>query len=132
MALLQSLIILRLFLALILGAILGFEHGRFYRPAGIKVHVLVSIGAAMVTLLAIDSATIDLGMVILGILVAVGLLGVGIILNVKNHLHGVTSAVSLWIVGLIGIAAGVGQYLLALIVTFVAFIVLEIKPSKKR
>ena len=118
-------IIVRIFLAMLLGGCIGIEREKSKRPAGFRTHILVCVGSCMTALIGLfvwhemgnmsDPLRIS-AQVISGI----GFLGVGTIL-VKEHDHitGLTTAAGLWTTASIGIACGFGFYVGALIGTFV-------------
>jgi putative Mg2+ transporter-C (MgtC) family protein len=92
------------------------------KPAGMRTHALVSLGAALVTLssiaLATDGATIDPNAVsrtVQGIIVGIGFLGGGVILKSSEHrsVRNLTTAASIWMVACLGIVCGAGQWTLA-------------------
>ena len=121
-------IIVRIFLAMLLGGCIGIEREKSKRPAGFRTHILVCVGSCMTALIGLyvwhemgnmsDPLRIS-AQVISGI----GFLGVGTIL-VKEHDHitGLTTAAGLWTTASIGIACGFGFYVGALIGTFVVAI----------
>jgi putative Mg2+ transporter-C (MgtC) family protein len=110
-------IILRLFLAVILGGLIGMEREEKHRPAGFRTHILVCVGSAVVMLTSeyifnayrgltnADPARLG-AQVISGI----GFLGAGTIIRQGNNVKGLTTAASLWAVACIGLALGIGFY----------------------
>ncbi|MFJ3075884.1 MgtC/SapB family protein [Pseudomonas sp. NPDC087029] len=127
-------ILLRLSMAAILGAVLGFERESKGKSAGVRTHMLVSMGAALFVL-APSMAGADeqaLSRVIQGIVAGIGFLGAGTILkgNVQDtsHVKGLTTAAGLWMTAAIGTAAGMGREATALISTLLALLVLATMP----
>ena len=123
-------ILLRLLMAAVLGAVLGFEREHRGKSAGVRTHMLVSLGAALFVL-APSMAGADaqaLSRVIQGIVAGIGFLGAGTILkgNGKDtsHVKGLTTAAGLWMTAAIGTAAGMGREATALISTVLALLVL--------
>ena len=110
--------ILRLALAAVLGGLIGLErefHGRF---AGLRTHMMVSLGAAIFCLAGIQASAdqpFNVTRVIQGVAAGVGFLGAGTILKLGDQLEikGLTTASSIWLAAAVGTAAGLGQYLLA-------------------
>jgi putative Mg2+ transporter-C (MgtC) family protein len=109
-------IILRLTLATICGGILGAERGRKRRPAGLRTHILVCIGAAMVMItsqymtdiLKINTDATRMGAQVIS---GIGFLGAGTIIVVgKNEIKGLTTAAGLWSCACMGLAIGIGFY----------------------
>ncbi|WAB99984.1 MgtC/SapB family protein [Pseudomonas putida] len=127
-------IILRLLMAAILGAILGFEREHKGKSAGVRTHMLVSMGAALFVL-APSMAGADeqaLSRVIQGIVAGIGFLGAGTILKGNgrdtSHVKGLTTAAGLWMTAAIGTAAGMGREATALISTVLSLLVLATMP----
>jgi len=120
-------IILRLLLATALGAIIGFQRERAGKPAGLRTHVLISLGAAVFTVASIYGfgAASDPARIAAGVLVGVGFLGAGVILRTgEGIVAGLTTAATIWAVASIGLAAGAGMYLVAAVATVLILIVL--------
>jgi putative Mg2+ transporter-C (MgtC) family protein len=109
---------LRLGAALLLGSILGLNRELHGKPAGLRTHALVCLGAALATLLGLGPpshwATADpnaISRVIQGILTGVGFLGAGVILrDPMGHVTGLTTAATIWICAVMGIVCGLGQW----------------------
>ena len=113
-------ILLRLALAVGVGLLVGVERERHHRPAGMKTHIMVCMGAAIVSMIQLhmtaDTAaavteTPELAQVISGI----GFLGAGTILQKKGSITGLTTAATLWLVACIGLAVGMGYYAISLL-----------------
>lgn len=115
---------LRLVGAAILGAGIGFERERHDHPAGIRTHLLVSVGAAAFTVLSIYSfgEGSDPGRVAAQIVTGIGFLGAGSILKGGGAIHGLTTAASLWVVAAVGMAAGAGAWGVAIATTVIVII----------
>ena len=127
----------RLGLAATLGAILGIDRERIQSAAGLRTHMLVCLGAAVMVLggeaagFSDDSSS----RVIQGILAGIGFLGGGTILKLseKVEVHGLTTAASIWLTAGVGIAAGLGHFWLSAAATLVAWLVLgPLKRLEKR
>lgn len=117
--------IIRIFLAMLLGGIIGMEREKSKRPAGFRTHILVCVGACMTSLLGLFvwyqlGDVTDPARISAQVISGVGFLGVGTIL-VKEHDHitGLTTAAGLWTTAAIGIACGYGFYSAAFVGTFV-------------
>jgi len=139
----NSEIILRLFLAVILGTCIGAERILVHKEAGMKTHALVSMGAAvfiiiseMIAIKYQVSGGFDPSRVASQIIVGIGFLGAGSIMFQNSKLTGLTTASGLWVTAGIGMAAGFGLYSLAVIATvlvlliFIAMNFIE-KPIRK-
>jgi putative Mg2+ transporter-C (MgtC) family protein len=129
---------LRLLLAAVLGAIIGFQRERAHRPAGLRTHILIATGAALFTLISTYAfPTADPSRIAAGVVTGIGFLGAGTILHRTRVVEGLTTAASIWAVAAIGMAAGSGLYILSVVATVIVFIVLllphpgESKPPEK-
>ena len=114
-------IMLRIFGAMLIGAIIGTEREHTHRPAGMRTHMLVSLGAAVVMVTSqmifcqyrIYGATPDPARLSAQVVTGVGFLGAGTILRDGFSVKGLTTAASLWAVACLGIAIGAGYYVLS-------------------
>jgi len=119
--------ILRLVLAVILGGAVGFERQIHGRPAGLRTHILVCLGSALVMILTASfGPEIDPGRAVAGIVTGVGFLGAGVIVKSKEIVRGLTTAACIWFVAALGIAIGQGLYVIALSSTAIGLIVLTL------
>lgn len=112
--------VLRLLLAAALGAIIGYQRERAGKQAGLRTHILISVGAALISLLSIYGfgAASDPARVAAGVVVGVGFLGAGVILHRQGGIvAGLTTAATIWVVAGIGLAAGTGLYIVAAVAT---------------
>lgn len=123
--------VFRLFLAVGLGGLIGFERQLKHRPAGLRTHMLVSLGATIFTVISL-SFDIEPARIAAGIVAGIGFLGAGSIIAHKGHIRGITSAATLWVVAGIGLSVGVGQYLFAIIGALIVFAVLQLGKIEKR
>jgi len=118
---------LRLLLATALGAIIGFQRERAKKPAGLRTHILICLGAALFTAASIYGfgPASDPARVAAGVLVGIGFLGAGAIIRTgEGIVAGLTTAATIWAVAAIGLAAGAGLYLVAAVATALILIVL--------
>ena len=125
-------IILRLLLAAALGAIICYQRERAKKPAGLRTHVLICIGAALFTVASIYGfgTAGDTARVAAGVVAGVGFLGAGaIIRGGEGIVAGLTTAATIWSVAGIGLAAGAGLYLASAVATALVLIVLFIPRS---
>ena len=127
----DSQIILRLVLAAVLSGLVGFEREMHGRAAGFRTHILVCVGATLITMVSMylaeiyqGIATVDPSRIAAQIVTGVGFLGAGTILRSKASVKGLTTAASLWTVAGIGLALGCGFYQGALATTAIVLIVL--------
>jgi len=108
--------VLRLLLAAALGAIIGYQREKAGKQAGMRTHVLISTGAALISLVSIYGfgAASDPSRVAAGVVVGVGFLGAGVILHRQGGIvAGLTTAATIWVMAGIGLAAGAGLYITA-------------------
>lgn len=124
-------IIIRLLLAFILGGLVGFEREVHGRVAGLRTHILVCLGSALIMLTSMymfylyrEIATIDPARIAAGVITGIGFLGAGAIMRFKASVRGLTTAASLWAVAGIGLAIGSGFYLGAYVTTALVLFVL--------
>lgn len=121
--------VLRLLLAAALGAVIGYQRERAGKQAGLRTHILISSGAALIALVSIygfGSAS-DPARVAAGVVVGVGFLGAGVILHREGGIvAGLTTAATIWVMAGIGLAAGVGLYVVAAVATAIVLGVLVI------
>jgi putative Mg2+ transporter-C (MgtC) family protein len=126
-----AIVIIRVIAATVLGAIVGIEREKAGKPAGLRTHILVSLGTAVVVLTCSASGMdMDgLSRVIQGIVTGIGFIGAGSILklNEERDIRGLTTAAGLWMTGAIGVAAGLGALGVAFIGTILALIVLTLQ-----
>ena len=124
-------VILRVFAAVLLGAIVGIERERAGKAAGLRTHMLVSLGTAVVVIACQDTGmSLDgLSRVIQGIVTGIGFVGAGTILklNEQREIQGLTTAAGLWMTAAIGVAAGLGILGVAVIGTLVTVLVLVLE-----
>jgi len=124
-------VLLRVFAAVLLGAVVGIERERAGKPAGLRTHMLVSLGTAVVVIACQDSGmSLDgLSRVIQGMVTGIGFIGAGTILklNEQREIQGLTTAAGLWMTAAIGVAAGLGILGVALIGTLVTVLVLVLE-----
>jgi putative Mg2+ transporter-C (MgtC) family protein len=123
---------LRLFCALVAGALIGATRERIYKPAGLRTHSLICVGAAFITVLSttvfVTAEHGDPGRVAAQIVSGIGFLGAGTILKKGFSVKGLTTAATLWVTAAVGMGFGSGEYLLSAVVTvFALMIVLFLK-----
>lgn len=123
-------ILLRLLLAAALGAGIGYQRERANKPAGLRTHALICLGSALFTVVSIFgfSDGVDTSRVAAAVVTGIGFIGAGVIFRGMrgDHVAGLTTAASIWITAAIGLAAGVGMYLIAFIVAAITVLMLFI------
>lgn len=119
----------RIFLSLILGGLIGLERQVMGKAAGLRTHMLISMGSATFTLISIfisgKNQGADISRIPAMILSGIGFIGAGAIIQARGHIQGLTTAASIWATAAIGMACGFGYLSVALISTFFALIVLH-------
>ncbi len=125
--------VLRLILACILGGIIGFEREHVHRPAGLRTHILVCVGSALVMVTSeyiyyhfSSKVNVDPARLGAQVISGIGFLGAGTIIKEGVSVKGLTTAASLWAVSCVGIAIGIGFYSGAVIATAIIFIILVV------
>jgi putative Mg2+ transporter-C (MgtC) family protein len=122
-------VIVRLGVAVLLSGWLGWERERHGADAGLRTHMLVGLGAAMFVLVPQQAGVSsgDLTRVVQGVVSGIGFLGAGAILKSddENRIRGLTTAASIWATSAIGISAGTGREMTALLSTVFAFGILS-------
>jgi putative Mg2+ transporter-C (MgtC) family protein len=112
-----------LLLAVALGAIVGIEREKSHKPAGLRTHMLVSLGACLFTMMSTNFGA-QPAQVAGGIVAGIGFIGAGTIWAEKDKVQGITTAASLWATAAIGLTTGIGDYLMAAAVAFLVVIIL--------
>jgi putative Mg2+ transporter-C (MgtC) family protein len=118
----------RLLVAITLGGLLGYERETKGVAAGLRTHMLVALGAALFVLVPIQAGMTvpDMSRVIQGVVSGIGFLGAGAIIKLSQdrEIRGVTTAASIWLTAAIGIAAGMGMEMTAILSTLLALFIL--------
>ena len=125
-----AIVIIRVIAAVILGGIVGLQREKAGKPAGLRTHMIVCLGTAVVVLacLAGSMDMAGLSRVIQGIVTGIGFVGAGSILKLseQKEIKGLTTAAGLWMTAAIGVAVGLGSLGVALIGTAATFLVLSL------
>jgi putative Mg2+ transporter-C (MgtC) family protein len=119
--------ILSLILAVVFGAVIGFERERSGKAAGLRTNLLICLGAAVFTIISERMAAGSneaVTRIAAQVVTGVGFLGAGAIIQDRGGVHGLTTAATIWLVASIGMACGARCYSLAVITTLIAIIVL--------
>ncbi len=134
-------LIVRLLLAAGLGSVIGLERERLVWAAGLRTHMLVSVGSALVIIVSAygfsrvlgDHVVLDPSRVAAQVVSGVGFLGAGSIILRNEVVKGLTTAASIWAVAGIGLAAGAGLYTAAIAATAIILLILAgLKPLEER
>lgn len=115
----------RILVAAVLGAAIGMERERHDHPAGMRTHLLVSVGAATFTVLSLEAFSApgaDPARIAAQVVTGVGFLGAGAILKSGGSVRGLTTAASLWAVAAVGMAAGAAAWGVAVAATVIVIV----------
>lgn len=120
---------IRLTVAVSLGAMLGYERESVGASAGLRTHMLVSLGSALFVLVPLQAgmAITDLSRVLQGVTAGIGFIGAGAILKQENEnqITGLTTAAGLWLTAAVGVAAGMGREATAVLSALFALAILS-------
>jgi putative Mg2+ transporter-C (MgtC) family protein len=122
-------VIVRLLVALALGAVLGYERESIGAAAGLRTHMLVAMGSALFVLVPMQAGMPlpDISRVMQGIVTGVGFLGAGAILKLRSgEISGLTTAAGIWLTAAVGVAAGLGLMATAVLSALLAWVVLSL------
>lgn len=141
-------IVIRLILAIIVGGVIGYEREFKNRPAGFRTHILVCVGAAVISMIQVLSIEdtkciilanpkmaniikVDIGRLGAQVISGVGFLGAGTIIHERGSVKGLTTAATIWAVACIGLAVGMGYYFLSVVSVLSVYGVLVVMKKKK-
>ena len=130
-------ILIRLSLALLMGAVIGFERSYHGRLAGLRTHALVAVSGCLLMLLTafqwqllegapIDTIRVDPTRMAQGIMTGIGFLGAGVIIRENLTVRGLTTATSIWMTSSIGIVIGMGFFSAGIVATFITLAILSL------
>jgi len=119
----------RIVLAALLGALLGIQRESWGKPAGIRTHMLVAMGAALFVFAPLESGVpiADASRLVQGVATGIGFIGAGAILKLtkEREVEGLTTAAGIWMTAAFGMAVGFGRLGTAIASAALAFVVLE-------
>jgi putative Mg2+ transporter-C (MgtC) family protein len=134
-------IIVRLVLAVLLGGLVGYERERKGRPAGLRTHILVCLGATLLVLVAdiplraendLAARMNVLMRIAAGIITGVGFLGAGTIIRVRREPHGLTTAAMIWFAAALGVVIGSGYLWVAALAAFLCIALVVVLGTLER
>ena len=121
-------VIVRLFAALAVGALIGYERERVGKAAGLRTHMLVSMGTALFVISAVEFGMAEdaVSRVIQGLVTGIGFLGAGVIMKIREEreIRGLTTAAGIWMTAAASVAIGLGQIGVGVIAALLAWLVL--------
>ena len=125
-------LVLRMTVAALLGGLLGIEREHKGKAAGVRTHMLVAMGSALFVLISEQAGIVeaDLSRVIQGLVAGIGFLGAGTILKGRDEekVRGLTTAAGIWMTAAIGMAAGLGLEVTAVLSTLLALAIFALVP----
>ncbi len=125
--------ILRLVVAALFGGLVGYQRERAEKPAGLRTHVLVCLGSALIMQLSFypfeGIAAVDPTRIAAGVVVGIGFLGAGTIIRQGSTVRGLTTAATVWATAGVGMAVGIGFYVPAVATTVLIIVILTILKS---
>ena len=132
--------IYKLILSMLLGAVVGYERRRKGQTAGVRTFSLISMGATLAMLLSIyvpqeymGLKNGDPGRIAAQVITGIGFLGAGAIIQMKGSVRGLTTAAGIWMMAIIGMAVGLGMYLLSIFASaLILFILVQLERIEKR
>lgn len=123
-------VVARLLLAILLGAVVGYEREMHGKTAGLRTHMLVALGVALVIVSAEQTGVqpAEMTRVLQGLFAGIGFLGAGAILKLdeKQRVTGLTTAASIWATAAIAAAAGLGREATAILATLLVYVILSL------
>jgi putative Mg2+ transporter-C (MgtC) family protein len=131
-------LIIRLLVSVLLGGIIGLERERSHKPAGLRTHIFVCMGACLFTiasfyLLPTDIVgSFDATRIAAGVVAGISFIGAGSIIALRGDVKGLTTAASLWVIAAIGLIVGLGNYILPIITTVIAYVILRLDRVEKK
>lgn len=122
-------IFLKLLFAMILGGLIGLERQVMGKAAGLRTHMLISLGSSIFTILSLfiskNYHVVDPTRIPAMILSGIGFIGAGAIIQARGHIQGLTTAASIWATSSIGMACGFGNLSIALLSTLIILFILH-------
>ncbi len=128
-------ILLKLFLAILLAGLVGWQREKTKTPAGLRTHMLVALGSTIFTVISYELgliSPIDPTRLTAGIVTGVGFLGAGTIIHQSDSVRGLSTAASIWTVAAVGMAVGYGMYFLAIVGSILTLLILMLEGVKKK
>lgn len=131
-------LIFRLFLSIILGALIGYEREITHKPAGFRTHIFVCMGACLFTISSFflvpenSIGNIDTARIASGIVAGISFIGAGSIIATRGDVKGLTTAANLWVIAAVGLMVGLGSYILPIIATIIVFFILRLGRMEKK
>lgn len=126
----------KLLIALACGAVIGWEREVHEKAAGLRTHMLVSAGSCLFAIVGLEVHAAfpgsDVLRVVQGLIMGMGFLAGGVIFREGASVKGLTTAAGLWVLAAIGLAVGLGNFLLAFVATLLSFITISVLAKVER
>lgn len=128
----QIIWIIRVLIALLCGGAIGYERSRQFKSAGIRTHIVVAVGSALITImskygfndiLAMKGMNLDPSRVAAQIVSGIGFIGAGMILTSHTKVSGLTTAAGIWATAAIGMSVGAGLYVISIFTTLLIVLI---------
>ncbi len=126
-------IVIRILLSILLTGLIGIERKFYHKPAGLRTNILVGLGSTVLMLISISAIiqydpnhVTDITRIAAQVVTGIGFLGAGAIIQGRGSIHGLTTAATIWVVAAIGMAVGLGLYLISIFGTLGALMVLVV------
>jgi putative Mg2+ transporter-C (MgtC) family protein len=133
----QAEMVLRIFIAVILGGIIGYEREISHKPAGLRTHIFVCMGACLFTIASFYfipenvAGDADVTRIASGIVAGISFIGAGSIIALRGDVKGLTTAASLWVIAAVGLLIGLGNYLLPTVAVIISYVILRLDRVEK-
>ncbi len=124
---LNTYVVGRLLLAAVLGGIVGLERELRHKPAGLRTNMLISLGAALFTIISWQMANISGGdhtRIAAQIITGIGFIGAGVVIRERGAVLGITSAATIFVIAAVGMACGAGMPVTAIFTTLLLLVAL--------
>jgi putative Mg2+ transporter-C (MgtC) family protein len=121
-------VVVRLLAAAGLGAVAGWQREGVGKPAGLRTHMLVSLGCALFVVVPVELQLAETSRVLQGVAAGIGFIGAGAILKLQDarEIQGLTTAAGIWMTAALGVAAGLGGLGIALVASILTWIILSV------
>lgn len=121
-------IVIRLAVSIAIGGLIGLERELEHKPAGLRTIILVCLGSTIFMLIGLELGLVssEMGRIVAGVVTGIGFLGAGAIIRARGEVYGLTTAATIWLSSGLGLAIGIGYYILAVIASVFILVVLRI------
>ena len=121
-------ILIRLAVSIVVGGLIGLERELEHKPAGLRTIILVCLGSTIFMLIGLELGLVssEMGRIVAGVVTGIGFLGAGAIIRARGEVYGLTTAATIWLSSGLGLAIGIGYYILAIIASVFVLVVLRI------